>query len=69
MNVVGAVFLALATLELTYIAIEMFGWRKEPAAVRWRRILLHAGAWVLVIEGFFAIIHFGPLRPVHEWLR
>jgi hypothetical protein len=27
------------------------------------------GVYALIIGGFWAIIHFGPLRPVHEWLR
>ena len=42
---------------------------KEPAAVYRRRLLLHLGVGVLIIGGFWAIVHFGPLRPVHEWLR
>jgi hypothetical protein len=67
--VIGVVFICVCLLELISIAIEIFGWRKESAVVRWRRILLHAGAWVLVIGGFWAIVHFGPLRPVHEWMR
>jgi hypothetical protein len=70
MNVaIGGVLLAVALLELLAITIELFGWRKEPAAVRWRRAMLHVGASVLVIGGFLAIVHFGPLRPVHEWIR
>jgi hypothetical protein len=69
MNLVGAVLLVVALLELFSIAIEIFGWRKEPAVVRWRRISLHVGVWAVIIGGFFAIVHFGPLRPVHEWLR
>jgi hypothetical protein len=66
---IGVVGITFALLELFAITIELMGWRKEPAAVRWRRILLHVGAWVLIIGGFFAIVHFGPLRPVHEWIR
>ena len=65
MNVaIGGVLLAVALLELLAIAIEIFGWRKEAAAVRWRRVMLHAGAWVLVIGGFLAIVHFSfcPVR-------
>jgi len=67
--VFGVVVLGFALLELIYFAIEIVGWRKQPAIVRWRRILLHVGGWVLVIGGFLAIVHFGPLRPVHEWIR
>jgi hypothetical protein len=67
--VIGVVFVSVALLELITITIEIFGWRKEPAAVRWRRIFVHVGVWVLVVGGYLAIVHFGPLRPVHEWLR
>jgi hypothetical protein len=74
--IIGVVFLSVFLLELISIAIDIFGWRvvgstglKESAAVRCRRILLHVGVWVLIIGGFWAIIHFGPLRPVHEWIR
>jgi hypothetical protein len=70
MNVViGVVLLDVAVLELISITIEVFGWRKEPAAIRWRRIAVHVGAWVLIVGGFLAIVHLGPLRPVHEWIR
>lgn len=70
MNVViGVVLLGVAVLDLISVAIEVFGWRKEPPTVRWRRIAVHVGAWVLIIGGFLAIVHFGPLHPVHEWIR
>jgi hypothetical protein len=26
-------------------------------------------AFVLLVGLFWAIVHFGPLRPVHEWLK
>jgi hypothetical protein len=68
-GIIGVVVLMFASLELISVAIEVFGWRKEAAAVRWRRIVLHVGAWVLIIGAFFAIVHLGPLRPVHEWIR
>jgi hypothetical protein len=42
---------------------------KEPTVVLRQRIWLHLGVWVLIIGGFWAIVHFGPLRPVHEWMR
>jgi hypothetical protein len=42
---------------------------KESGSIYRRGILLHLGVWVLIIGGFWAIVHFGPLRPVHEWLR
>jgi len=73
---VAVVFLLIFVVELIAIAIDIFGWRidgnsglKESAAVRWRRISIHVGVWVLIIGGFWAIVHFGPLRPVHEWIR
>lgn len=75
-SIIGTVLFFLALLELLSIAIEIFGWRtvgatglKESPTVRWRRVLLHVGVWVLIFGGFWAIIHFGPLRPVHEWFR
>jgi uncharacterized membrane protein SirB2 len=77
MNVIIAVvFFFIFLLELLSVAIDIFGWRtvgstglKESATVRWRRILMHVSLWVLVFGGFWAIVHFGPLRPVHEWFR
>jgi hypothetical protein len=70
MNVVMGVAVAIfGVLELVSIASEIVGWRKESAVVRWRRILLHLGVWVVIVGGFFAIVYSGPLRPVHEWMR
>ena len=63
-------------LDVISIVAEVFGRRtvgsnglKEQATVYRRRILLHLGMWVLIVGGFWAIVHFGPLRPVHEWFR
>jgi hypothetical protein len=63
-------------LDLISIVTEVFGRRtiggnglKESVAVHWRRVLVHLGVWVLIIGGFWTIVHFGPLRPVHEWIR
>lgn len=67
--VVTVVVFMAVVLEGISITIEIFGWRKEPAVVRWRRIFLHVGVLVIIVGGFFAIVHFGPLRPVHEWIR
>jgi uncharacterized membrane protein SirB2 len=76
MNVMIAVIFLVFLVELISIVVDIFGWRtvgitglKESAALRWQRISLHVGAWLLIVGGFWAIIHFGPLRPVHEWLR
>jgi hypothetical protein len=73
---IGAAIFIFGLLDLISTVTEIFGRRvvgsnglKEPAVVHWRRILLHLGVWVLIIGGFWAIVHFGPLRPVHEWLR
>jgi hypothetical protein len=39
----------------------------------WRRIARSVGphllVWVVLIGGFWAIVHFGPLRPIHEWFN
>ena len=68
--------LIFGLLDLISVVMEIFGRRtagsnglKEPTVVRRRRIWLHLGVWLLIIGGFWAIIEFGPLRPVHEWLR
>jgi hypothetical protein len=65
-----------ALLDLICIVKEIF-WRrtvggdglKESRIIHWRRISIHLAVLVVIIGGFWAIIHFGPLRPVHEWLR
>jgi hypothetical protein len=44
----------------TYSAPSIFSGRRGSPLV---------GVWVLIIGGFWAIVHFGPLRPVHEWVR
>jgi hypothetical protein len=71
-----AVFLVFGLLDFISIVTEIFGRRtaggddpKEAKLLQRRRILLHLGVYALIIGGFWAIIHFGPLRPVHEWLR
>jgi hypothetical protein len=77
MNVITFVALLIfGLLDLISVAMEIFGRMtaasnglKEPTVVPRRRIWLHFAAWVLIIGGFWAIVHFGPLRPVHEWLR
>ena len=68
--------LIFGLLDLVSVVADIFGRRavgsneaKESSVAYRRRILLHLGVWVLIIGGFWAIIHFGPLRPVHEWLR
>jgi hypothetical protein len=68
--------LIFGLLDLISVVTEIFGRRtvgsneaKESSVAHRRRLWLHLGVWVLIIGGFWAIIHFGPLRPVHEWLR
>ena len=63
-------------LDLISIVSEIFGRRavstngpNEPGFVHRRRVWLHLGVYALIIGGFWVIVHFGPLRPVHEWLR
>jgi hypothetical protein len=72
---VVAIFL-FGLLNLVSVAMEIVGRRKvsgdgskEPVSVFRRRLLLQLGVGVLIVGGFVAIIAFGPLRPVHEWIR
>jgi predicted MFS family arabinose efflux permease len=71
-----AALLLFGLLDLISVLTEIFRRRtvgsneaKESSVAHRRRVLLHLAAWVLIIGGFWAIVHFGPLRPVHEWLR
>ena len=74
--ITGVALVIFGLLDLISVIMEIFGRKtvgsnalKESGSVYRRRILLHLGVWVLIIGGFWAIVHFGPLRPVHEWLR
>jgi hypothetical protein len=77
MSVINGVAICIFfLLDFISIVTEVFGrgpvgsnGLREPATVYRRRILLHLGMWVLIIGGLWAIVHFGPLRPVHEWFR
>jgi hypothetical protein len=76
MSVITVVALFIfGVLNLGSVVVDIVGRRKggegkskEPAAVWRRRLLLQLGVGVLIVGGFWAIVHFGPLRPVHEWL-
>lgn len=68
--------LIFGLLDLISVVTEIVGRRtagsngaKVSSVAQRRRTLLHLGVWVLIIGGFWAIIQFGPLRPIHEWLR
>jgi hypothetical protein len=45
----------------------------EAPSVYWGRLArslgLHIFAWAVLAGTFWAIVCFGPLRPVHEWFR
>lgn len=63
-------------IDMVSIMRDIFGSGSADRqdAMKWRvmrrrRIVIHLAVYVLIIFGFWAIIHFGPLRPVHEWLR
>jgi hypothetical protein len=63
-------------LNFISVVAEIFGRRtvgsdgaKEPRFFHRRRIFIHLAVYGLIIFGFWAIVHFGPLRPVHEWFR
>jgi hypothetical protein len=75
------VALVLGAVDLVFAVIRLFAPRAiaddagaiapETSRARARRIARtlgpHIAGWGLVVAGFWAIIHFGPLKPVHEW--
>jgi predicted MFS family arabinose efflux permease len=74
--VIAVALIVFGLIDMVSIVRDIFAWGaadskdpKELRLMRRRRIVLHLGIYVLIIGGFWAIIHFGPLRPVHEWLR
>ena len=67
-------FLILGLLDMVSTTREFFRWRAiesaaERRAIARRRMAIHLGFYAVLILGFFAIVYFGPLRPVHEWIR
>jgi hypothetical protein len=74
--IIGAALAIFGVLNFTSIVTESF-WRRSvgsnvaeaPRFMRRRRIFVHLIVYALIIFGFWAIVHFGPLRPVHEWIR
>jgi hypothetical protein len=77
MNVIIGVALTIfGVVNFISVVTEIFGRMRigsdgaeEWSVARRRRILLHLAVYALIVVGFWAIVHFGPLRPVHEWLR
>jgi hypothetical protein len=71
----------LIALDVFFTVIRTFRRRRigDPSGIAsletrsqyWRRVALSIAPHVVVcgilIGGFWAIVHFGPLRPVHEW--
>jgi hypothetical protein len=73
--IIAVALIIFGLIDLVSIVREIFAWRTvgsedtpELRLARRRRILVHVVIYALIIGGFWAIIHFGPLRPVHEWL-
>jgi hypothetical protein len=74
---------ASATLIIDLIATTFFALRRKVVGspdelgakhpTRARRVaaalLPHLILWGVLIGGFLAIVHFGPLKPVHEWTQ
>jgi uncharacterized BrkB/YihY/UPF0761 family membrane protein len=74
--VTGVALFIFGVLNLVSIVGDIFGRRnagsngaKESTVAYRRWIFVRLGMLVLIIGGFWAIVHFGPLRPVHEWMR
>ena len=76
MSVTVLALMIFGLLDLISVVRELFERKpagtaglKEARTVYGRRLLIHMAVWVLIIGGFLAIVLFGPLRPVHEWIR
>ena len=80
-HLLGALVSVLVALDVWFTLTGTFRRRRitdesgsvsfEPTPMYWRRVARSAGrhiiiVWMLLIGCFWAIIHFGPLRPVHE---
>jgi hypothetical protein len=72
----GAALFVFGLLNLVSVATDIVGLRKgggsgtkESIVVHRRRLWLRLGVGVLIVGGALAIVCFGPLRPVHEWIR
>ena len=80
MHVIGVVFSMFVIFDVVFTLAQVFRKRsvtvdgaRESAGAHWRRVARtmspHLVVWGLIIGAFWAIVHFGPLRPVHEWFR
>jgi hypothetical protein len=72
--VIGLAAVIFGVLNFISILAEIFGRRRfdgsrESRVVRRRRLALNLLILAVIVGGFWAIVHFGPLRPVHEWMR
>jgi Na+-driven multidrug efflux pump len=74
--IIAVALIVFGLIDMISIVAEILAWKtvggkdpKELRLMRRRRILLHLVVYVLIIFGFWALIHFGPLRPLHEWIR
>jgi hypothetical protein len=71
----GAALFIFGLLSLVSVIHEIAGHGKnvdgtaESIVVYRRRLWLRLGVGVLIVGGLLAIVCFGPLRPVHEWMR
>jgi hypothetical protein len=74
--ITGVALFVFGLLNLVSVATDISVRRKggtdgteESILVYRRRLWLRLGVGVLIVGGVLAIVCFGPLRPVHEWIR
>ena len=72
----GAALLIFGLLSLISVVQDFVSVRKsgvdgatEPLAVHGSRLWLRLGVGIVIVGGVLAIVCFGPLRPMHEWMR
>jgi hypothetical protein len=73
LGLVDLVAALIRTFRKRMVADGGGGLVAETPTSRARRIAWTLGphilGWGLVIGCFWAIVHFGPLKPVHEWFQ